>query len=205
MASEGAGAVRATQAVLATIAGLTAACAPGPVVNTGDTGALPEQTTSTPAPPTPANNLHLANAYDYFAQSDGNSGYYFTTPSGRWRCAILPHRQAGCRSASGWGISVAGAPETVTDADGQRTAPNAIVVDNAGSAHFSRLDPAELSPPSGSAKVLKFNSVLDAAGFRCNVQDAGVSCLSELTVKGFTFSPDGYTLQYTDVPDNAPL
>jgi hypothetical protein len=42
---------------------------------------------------------------------------------------------------------------------------------------------------------------LAVAAFRCNVQEAsGISCLSEKTGKGFTFSADGYTLQYTDLP-----
>jgi hypothetical protein len=31
-----------------------------------------------------------------------------------------------------------------------------------------------------------------------------VSCQSEASGKGFTFSADGYTPQYTDVPANAP-
>ena len=56
----------------------------------------------------------------------------------------------------------------------------------------------------GPAKVLQFNRILAAAGFRCNVQESGVSCLSELSGKGFTFSADGYTPQYTDVPADAP-
>ena len=55
------------------------------------------------------------------------------------------------------------------------------------------------------AKVLPFNRILAAAGFRCNVQEVtGVSCLSEFSDKGFTFSPDGFTPQYTDVPADAP-
>jgi hypothetical protein len=52
--------------------------------------------------------------------------------------------------------------------------------------------------------VLRFNRILAAAGFRCNVQESGVSCLSETSGKGFTFSAEGYTPQYTDVPANAP-
>jgi hypothetical protein len=52
----------------------------------------------------------------------------------------------------------------------------------------------------GPAKALPFNKILAAAGFRCNVQQASVACLSESTGNGFTFSADGYTLSYTDVP-----
>jgi hypothetical protein len=47
--------------------------------------------------------------------------------------------------------------------------------------------------------------ILAAAGFRCNVQEAtGVSCLSEFSDKGFTFSADGFAPQYTDFPMDAP-
>ena len=111
---------------------------------------------------------------------------------------------AGCQPAGSSGMTVPGAPDTVTGPDGNRVVPNALVVDNAGDAHFTRLQQGEFSLAPNPAKVLPFNRVLDAAGFRCNVQQAGVSCLSETTVKGFTFSPDGYTLEYTDIPDNAP-
>ena len=101
-------------------------------------------------------------------------------------------------------MGVSGAPATVVDADGISHAPNAIVVDEVGDARFAWVQQTEFSSDSGSAKVLGFNRVLDAAGFRCNVQQTGVSCLSESAGNGFTFSTDGYTLQYTDVPDNAP-
>lgn len=201
--SAGRGARRYPPAVLAAIAGLAAGCAGATVVNTGDMSAHTQRSTP-PSPPNPANNLHLANAYDYFGRAGETAGYYFTTPSGRWRCAILPHSKAGCQPTASSSMSIAGAPDTVTTAEGKTVVPNAIVVDNVGDAHFASVQQAQFSPAAGPAKVLKFNKVLDAAGFRCNVQEAGVSCLSEATVKGFTFSPDGYTLQYTDVPDNAP-
>ncbi len=52
---------------------------------------------------------------------------------------------------------------------------------------------------------MPFNKILAAAGFRCNVQEtAGVSCLSEFSGKGFTFSADGVAPQYTDVPAEVP-
>ena len=56
----------------------------------------------------------------------------------------------------------------------------------------------------GPANSLQFNRILAAAGFRCNVQESGVSCLSESSGKGFTFSAEGFTPQYTDVPAGAP-
>ena len=67
------------------------------------------------------------------------------------------------------------------------------------------LQQPEFSLDPGPAKVLPFNRILAVAGFRCNVQEAaGVSCQSEFTGKGFTFSPDGFVPQYTDVPTEAP-
>ena len=43
------------------------------------------------------------------------------------------------------------------------------------------------------------------AGFRCNVHEAsGISCMSELSGKGFTFSAEGYITTYIDVPADAP-
>ena len=53
----------------------------------------------------------------------------------------------------------------------------------------------------GPATVLPFGEVLAVAAFRCNVQEAsGISCLSEKSGRGFTFSADGFTFQYTDLP-----
>lgn len=139
--------------------------------------------------------------------NSGNpSGYYFESPSGRWHCGIVPHSQAGCQSTSGATIGIEGEPDAVADTDGTDSAPNAIVVSKTGEAHFAALADGQFSPDSDSPEVLSFNLVLAAAGFRCNVQEsAGVSCVSESTAKGFTFSRDGYELRYTDVPDNAPL
>ena len=87
------------------------------------------------------------------------------------------------------------------DAQGEETAPNAIQVDRAADAQFVAVDPPGYSLVPGPAAILPFNKVLTVAGFRCNVQEAtGISCLSERTGKGFTFSTDGYTLQYSDLP-----
>ena len=43
------------------------------------------------------------------------------------------------------------------------------------------------------------------ARFRCNIQETGVSCLSEESGKGFTFSADeGFLPEYSEVPVDAP-
>ncbi|GJO05810.1 hypothetical protein NJB18091_45700 [Mycobacterium marinum] len=180
----------------------TAGCGDGPGVTTGESSPAPTGATiSTSTLPTPSNNLQLANAADYFLDTgSARAGYYFESPSGRWRCAILPHAQAGCQSASGSAIGIQGAPDTVTNSDGTTDAPNAIVVEETGEAHFAVLSKAQSFAAVEPAKVLPFNEVLDAAGFRCNFQESvGVSCASETSAQGFTFSSDGYTLQYTDI------
>ncbi|MCW2514866.1 MAG: hypothetical protein JWR11_3908 [Mycobacterium sp.] len=188
---------------LAAVALVGSACDSGTVVNTDD--ARPTTQTSTSAPPplaAPPNNDGLANAFDYAApQADAETAYYFTSPSKRWVCAIIPRDTAGCQSATGSTIPVKGAPDTVTGQDGTDAAPNAIQVGRDADPQFATLDSPGYSLVPGPAAVLPFNKVLIVSGFRCNVQEAtGISCASELTGKGFTFSADGVTWQYTDLP-----
>jgi hypothetical protein len=194
-----------TSAVVA-VALLSAGCSAERVVSTGEPPVRTGTATSTPAPSPPPSNAHLVDAFDYVAHVNGAAGYYFTTPSGRWRCAIFPREKAGCQSASRGqsGMGIPGEPDAVPDAAGETTAPNAIVVGREGDAHFAALEQPEFWLDPGPANVLQFNRILAAAGFRCNVQEAGVSCLSELTGKGFTFSAEAFTPHYTDVPANAP-
>ncbi|MBO0676017.1 hypothetical protein JRC04_00920 [Mycolicibacterium sp. S2-37] len=160
--------------------------------------------TSTAAPA--LNSTNLVNAFYYGAPVDGVTQYFFTTPSGRWQCAIVPRIQAGCQAADGADLDVPGAPETVLDAAGQETTPNAIVLNRDGDAAFAALEGAPFDPEPGPANVLQFNQVLAAAGFRCNVQEAsGISCLSERSGKGFAFSTEAFVPQYLEVPAGAPI
>jgi hypothetical protein len=183
-----------------------AGCSDQHIINTPE----PTQTaapTPTAAPSTPPSNAHLVNAFNYVGHVGEITGYYFTTPSGKWRCAILAHTKAGCQAAGSLksGLGIEGAPESVPDAAGQDTTPNAVVVDRDGDPQFVVLEQPEFWLVPGPANALQFNRILAAAGFRCNVQeDSGVSCLSESSGKGFTFSAQGYTPQYTDVPATAP-
>lgn len=186
-----------------------AGCSGVHIVNTDDNAppslvASPTET-STPRP----SNAHLANAFDYAGhpQDQDLAVYYFTTPSGRWACAIVPREKAGCQSTAGGqsAMGITGEPESVPDAAGQPVSPNAIIVDRRNGAQFVALEQPEFTPEPGPANVLQFNRILAAAGFRCNVQEsAGVSCLSELTGEGFTFSDEGMLPVYTDVPADAP-
>jgi hypothetical protein len=175
-------------------------CSSPAVVNTGEP---PATSLSSAAPPPPAlRNRGLVNAFDFVAHVDGKAGYYFTTPSGRWECAIRTRERAGCQSTSGWpaAMGLPGQPKSVTSATGEPGPANAIVVDKSGDAHFASLEEPEFALDPGPATVLQFDQTLAAAGFRCNVQEAGVSCMSERTGRGFTFSAEGFQLTYTDLP-----
>lgn len=191
---------RASALLLAPVAVVIAGCS-GDIVNTDD--ARPTMQTSTPAPPpltTPTNNDDLANAFDFAAQQGDETVYYFTSPSKRWVCAVVPRGTAGCQAATGATIPIAGAPDTVPGPQGADAAPNAIQVGVQTDAQFAHLDASGYSLAPGPATVLPFGKVLIVAGFRCNVQEAtGISCASEVSGKGFTFSTDGFTLQYTDL------
>ena len=178
-------------------------CTTKTVVNTGEWESATATSTSAAPPLPPTNPALLANAFDFVEHPNGQAAYYFSTPSGRWQCAILPRDKAGCQ-ATGGALSIAGAPDAVPNAAGEETPPNAIVVEPQGDAQFVAVDGSEFTPPD-PAVVLPFNRTLVVARFRCNIQEeAGVSCLSEESGKGFTFSADGYVPQYTEVPLDAP-
>jgi hypothetical protein len=180
-------------------------CTTESVVDTGEWESAPATASSTvPAAPQlpPTNPDHLADAANFSRDANGKTAYYFATPSGRWQCAILPRDKAGCE-ATGGALSIAGAPDGVQGADGTQTPPNAIVVAAHGDAGFSATDAAQFAPPT-PANVLPFNKTLAVSGFRCNIQESrGVSCVSETSGKGFTFSADGFDLQYGEVPLDA--
>jgi hypothetical protein len=181
-------------AAVVALALLAAGCSDEPIINSGEPA--PTSTATAGPPPTArASNAHLVDAFDYVGHISDITGYYFTTPSGKWRCAILTRVKAGCQAARNWqsGLGISGEP------DG-----NAIVVDSQGDPQFVTLEQPEFWMVPGPPNVLPFNRILAAAGFRCNVQESGVSCLSEASGEGFTFSADGYTPQYTDVPAGAP-
>lgn len=193
--------------MLAAVALAASGCTGDTIINTSEPRPQTPAAAPTAPPSTPPSNAHLANAFNYVGHVGDITGYYFTTPSGKWKCAILSHTKAGCQASSSWqsGLGIEGAPESVPDAAGQDTTPNAIVVDRDGDPQFVALEQPEFWLDPGPANALQFNKILAAAGFRCNVQEeSGVSCLSETSGKGFTFSAEGYAPQYTDVPAGAP-
>jgi hypothetical protein len=190
--------MRAKTATSAMVAAaiLASGCSGERVITTDDPPVRTPTATSAPPPLPPPDNARLVDAFDYVAHVNDAAGYYFTTPSGRWRCAIFPRTKAGCQSARSWqsGLGVNDEPDGA----------NAIVVER-GDPHFVTLEQPEFGLNPGPANTLPFNKTLAVAGFRCNVQEeAGVSCASELTGKGFTFSAEGFVPQYTEVPPTAP-
>lgn len=198
--------VRNLSVALAAVVTLAAGCSGGTVTNTDESPTAPPAGTPSPSTPPPS-NAHLANAFDYVAYPPAGTSYYFTSPSGAWTCAIIPRDKVGCQSTANWpsAMGITGAPDSAPGTDGGTTTPNALVIPRDGDAQFVVLEEPEFALDPGPAKVLPFNRILAAAGFRCNVQEgAGVSCLSEFSDKGFTFSADGFVPQYTDVPAGAP-
>jgi hypothetical protein len=183
---------------------LAAGCSGERIVTTDEPPAAAPPTSTTATPPPPPNSAHLVSAFDYVAHPAGAAVYYFTTPSGRWACAIVPRAKAGCQSATAplSSMNITGQPQTVPNAAGEQSMPNAIVVSRDGESRFAALEQPEFVRED--ANVLQFNRILVAAGFRCNVQEVGVSCMSEATGRGFTFAPEGFKPQYTEVPANAP-
>ncbi|MGE2716907.1 hypothetical protein ACQI4L_22855 [Mycolicibacterium litorale] len=196
--------MRASTVISAALAATVLAACTGPTVVTTDEPGPAASATPTAPPPPPLNTTNLVNAFYFGAPVDGFTQYFFTTPSGRWECVIVPRVQAGCQAADGAALGIEGAPETVTDAAGEETPPTAIVVGRDGEPAFVAVEDATFTPADATAQVLRFNQVLAVAGFRCNVQEAsGVSCLSERSGRGFTFSAEGYAPQYTEVPAGA--
>lgn len=190
-------------AVAATALTLTG-CSGSTIVNNDEPRPEPPPAPA-PAPP-PLSGTNLVNGFFYGAPVNGVTQYFFTTPSGRWQCAIVPRVQAGCQATGGDGLDIPGAPETVLDAAGEETAPTAVVVGRDGDPAFIAVEGTPFAPDPGPANTLGFNQVLAVAGFRCNVQEvSGISCVSERSRRGFTFSAEGFTPQYVDVPAGAPI
>ena len=190
--------------LISAVALAVASCSGERIVTTDEPRVPTPVSTTKPPPPAPPDGAHLVDAFDYVAHPAGAAVYYFTTPSGRWACAIVPRLRAGCMSATDWqsGMGITNAPETVPDAAGAAPTPNALVVDREGDPAFVALDQPEFV--LDTANVLPFNRTLIAAGFRCNVQETGISCMSETSGKGFSFAPEGFVPQYTEVPMGAP-
>lgn len=140
-----------------------------------------------------------ADARAYFANSGGINGYYFTTPTGRWHCAIIvggdPH-MAGCQPATntGAGIGVKGAPTVESNYSHKQVPPDTILIERGSEPRFAVLRQAVFRLAPQEAKVLPYNTSLSADGFTCTARDSGVSCADDASRKGFTFSTEGFSM-----------
>src|SRR5258705_4593114 len=103
-------------------------CSDVTVVNTSEPPAHTATVAPTAPPSPPPSNAHLVNAFDYVEHVGDITGYYFTTPSRKWRCAILTHTKAGCQASSSWrsGLGIPGEPDGT----------NAIAVDRDNDPRF---------------------------------------------------------------------
>ncbi len=188
---------RALGAAFVTVA--LAGCGSPTIVNTGEPWTPVETAAPPPRLPEHRSNRVLADASEYYVVTETAKVYRFATPSGRWQCEIVPHASAGCRPATSSTLGITGAPTAVPGADGEPAAPNTIVIDRGSDVRF--VETATDTDTDTPIVTLPFGKVLQVAGFRCNVQEAtGVSCGSESSGKGFTFSAEGYAAVYTDVP-----
>lgn len=144
----------------------------------------------------------------FHAVSEGMEGYYFVTPSGKWRCAIVVRLNvAGCQPSDNHqpSIGVAGAPVTVPGPiNGAPVAPNAIRVQRGSDPEFAYRGQAEFWHfPLETTRVLPYGQTLSADQFECNVKESGVSCKDTTTGKGFTFSDADFSWNYTPATGDA--
>ncbi|WP_143536516.1 DUF6636 domain-containing protein [Rhodococcus sp. 05-2254-6] len=172
---------------------------------------MPEQstlevsTTDPPPSPPPAAAISLVDPATFARGEGGLQGFFFTTPSGLWRCAILADsaqggsddQMAGCQPSSSMPMNVAGAPSVPDHYSRNATAPNAILVNATEDARFASLSQA-LFWRYDTTPVLPYGQTLSANGFSCNVKESGVSCRSDDSGKGFTFSTGGYQFDYIE-------
>lgn len=148
------------------------------------------QVASTTPTRTPATSTSVAVAADPAAY-EVRGGHYFTSPSGKWSCAILTISDpvAGCHGPI---------PKKAPDAprgDGSPAHPNTVLVAKGSPARFQhRGDPA-YTPTDGKAKVLPYRETLTVAGMSCSVSKAsGVTCRDNQG-HSFTISASTFQLQ----------
>lgn len=172
----------------------------------------PEPPQAPKPPPAPKPEPQSAPAVDastfwysgYSTTTGHNSGYFFESPSGKWRCAILERfyggAGAGCESTSGRVMPVNGAPLVpAADIPENLVPPSSIILTPNGHPEFVMLGQPYLVRPAAPTPVLSYGQNLTALGFTCNTQESGISCRHDQTGQGFTFSTKGYKFEYTPV------
>lgn len=138
----------------------------------------------------------------YSTTTGSNSGYFFESPSGKWRCAILEEFfggvGVGCESVAGRVMPVKGAPLVpAADIPDDLVPPSSIVIKPNGSPEFIKLGQPYFVRPESPTPKLGYGQNLAALGYTCNTQKIGISCRNDRTGQGFTFSTEGYKFEYT--------
>ncbi|MYM19998.1 hypothetical protein GSY69_08480 [Brevibacterium sp. 5221] len=116
---------------------------------------------------------------------------YFTSPSGKHKCAIGPD-DTGCNSSA----LPADAPD-VPGVDGESERPNAVVLQPGRKATYAQTgDPAyefeASNPGSGKGKVLPYGQAISLHGTTCTSARAGITCTNG--AHGFTLSSERVAL-----------
>ncbi|WP_230595463.1 hypothetical protein [Rhodococcoides fascians] len=203
----------AAAAIAMSVTACASAVSPSPVAeptqsaesqSSGFVTIVPEPSEQEPAEATSEPNLVDPSPFAVYA--GGAAGYYFTTPSGLWRCAILgdsaqrgpDERMTGCQPKTSTDMAVAGAPQVQQFGSSKMGAPNAILVNAVEPARFASLSQALFWRMDGLTPVLPYGETLAVDGFTCNVQESGVSCRSDNTGHGFQFSTNGYVFEYAE-------
>ena len=122
--------------------------------------------------------------------------YYFTSPSGKWQCAILaaqPDSETGCHGHFPDfvpRVPGSGAPEVMV-------APNAVVMSTRNQkAMLISVGDARFYPESRNSRPLPYGRTLTVGPITCTIAEAtGVSCDDTKTDHGFTVSETAVTLR----------
>ncbi|WP_169812225.1 PASTA domain-containing protein [Nocardia xishanensis] len=189
---------RAAAAFAATLTVLLTGCSTG----SSDTATAPTATTTqVPAAPaaaaTPGKSAKPADTAEYRQDDDGfgRAGYFFTSPSGAFSCAIFD------ASVSAYGTPVGAACQgrAATPAGAQGCAKSeglqapvpGLGVGPSGTTFFCNVGSPLFTTTS---TVLPYDSSLTANGYTCHSAQSGVSCQENLNGKGFRVSRESSAL-----------
>ncbi|MDJ0395767.1 hypothetical protein QMK17_20810 [Rhodococcus sp. G-MC3] len=172
----------------------TSAPTPNPMTTTS--------TTTTSAPPSttsasPSSTTTAAVPTADSARYEGDAGfYYFTTPSGKFECAIFVTESsvAGCHGdfpSTAPKVEGSGAPNsTVAPNTIELTAGSKARFLNSGDPRFHRFDGSALALPYG--EVLTIPGSGSSNGLMCHVEEkTGVTCADQVG-HGFTVSDGAF-------------
>ncbi|MFT3900810.1 MAG: hypothetical protein QM728_11295 [Gordonia sp. (in: high G+C Gram-positive bacteria)] len=143
---------------------------------------------------TPTPGTTAGRAVDPSAYAE-RGGFYFLSPSGQWKCGILPGdgtANAGCHGpfpADVPTVPGSGAPDTMVR-------PNSVVVGSGpGMARFLSIgDPRYY--PGPHTRVLPYGLVLRVGELQCSIDEAkGVTCDNTASHHGFTVSTTAVDLR----------